>query len=287
MRRKLTILLLTLLVFIVSMSLIACKGDEELLATNGQVPVYQGMTISGNNTINNLSPRMAPDENASDVAKYIHGDHTGRDEDIDQETPFEEVPTIDQKTESTLSVVGSGAEIYYANKNQDIYITIKVLNPDSYEIVSFTLNGNKYTSYMFEEGSDLENLILKLNVGEAAGIVDYTIDAIKYIDGTDIKDVIIEGEKTIKAGISADDQTYVNVSNNVTTLNSISFNANLVDLYNLIEKSEGYAKAVLYDGVSIISTKELVAGENSITFDSLVPNKLYQYGIVVLYDNLS
>ena len=114
--------------------------------------------------------------------------------------PFEDdnLPTIEEKVESTLQVISSADKIYYADKNQDIYITIKLSNPDSYEIMSFTLNGNKYSSYMFEQGSDMENLILKHNVGNAAGIVDYTIDAIKYIDGTDIKDVIMDGDKTVK-----------------------------------------------------------------------------------------
>ena len=34
---------------------------------------------------------------------------------------------------------------------------------------------------MFEEGSDMETIVLKYNVGDTAGIVEYTIDAIKYI----------------------------------------------------------------------------------------------------------
>ena len=34
---------------------------------------------------------------------------------------------------------------------------------------------------MFEEGSDMESLILKYNVGSNSGIQEYTIDAIKYI----------------------------------------------------------------------------------------------------------
>ena len=49
---------------------------------------------------------------------------------------------------------------------------------------------------MFEAGSDLETLILKYNVGEKEGIRQYTIDAIKYVDGEYIKDVRMEGERT-------------------------------------------------------------------------------------------
>ncbi|MDD4157098.1 MAG: hypothetical protein PHY08_11045, partial [Candidatus Cloacimonetes bacterium] len=216
-----------------------------------------------------------------------NGDTTDREENIDQEIPYEDVPNIEEKVESSLSIIGSGVDIYYADKNQDIYITIKISNPDSYEILSFTLNDKKYTNYMFEAGSNMENLILKVNVGDVAGIIDYTIDAIKYIDGTEIKDVLIDGDKTVKAGVRADDQTYVNVSNHVATLESLSFDANLIDLYDLIEKSDGYAKAVLYDGVSLVDSIDLSVGENNIEFNDLTPNKLYQYAIVALYDDLS
>ena len=172
-------------------------------------------------------------------------------------------------------------------KNQDIFITIRLSNPDSYEILSFTLNGKKYSSYMFEDGSDMENLVLKVNVGNVGGIHDYTIDAIKYVDGTDIKDVRMDGNRTVKAGVRANDQTYVNVTNEQKTMTSISFDAQVVDSYSLIEKSGGYAKAVLYDGVNML-TKDVKVGENtSVVFDNLVPNTVYQYGVVALYDNLS
>lgn len=140
---------------------------------------------------------------------------------------------------------------------------------------------------MFENGSDMENLVLKVNVGDVGGIVEYTIDAIKYVDGTEIKDVRMDGNRTVKAGVRASDQTYVNVTNEQKTMTSISFDAQVVDLYSLIEKSGGYAKAVLYDGVNM-RTKDIKVGEKTnIVFDNLAPNTVYQYGVVALYDNLS
>jgi len=95
---------------------------------------------------------------------------------------------------------------YYALKNEDIYIHIHIDNPDGFEIVSFTLNGVKYSNYMFEPGSDLETLILKYNVGDVNGLQEYTIDAIKYIDGEDIKDVRMKGDKTVKVYVNDDKQ---------------------------------------------------------------------------------
>ena len=126
-----------------------------------------------------------------------------------------------------------------------------------------------------------------MNVGNVGGIHDYTIDAIKYVDGTDIKDVRMDGDRTVKAGVRASDQTYVNVTNEQKSMTSISFDAQVVDLYSLIEKSGGYAKAVLYDGVNML-TKDIKVGEKTnIVFDNLTPNTVYQYGVVALYDNLS
>ena len=255
-----------------------------------QVPVYKGMTISSN--FARTSATTASDADNSDLQGEqgrVEGDYDNRDDDFDQNKPFEDpnAPSIENKANSTLDVIGSAESIYYADKNQDIFITIRLSNPDSYEILSFTLNGKKYSNYMFENGSDMENLVLKVNVGDVGGIVEYTIDAIKYVDGTEIKDVRMDGNRTVKAGVRAGDQTYVNVTNEQKSMTSISFDAQVVDLYSLVEKSGGYAKVVLYDGVNML-TKDIKVGEKTnIVFDNLTPNTVYQYGVVALYDNLS
>lgn len=251
-----------------------------------QVPVYKGMTIS--RSFATSSAATAAEDNGNHYG-HFKGDHNNRNDEVDQNKPFEDpnAPSIENKANSTLDVVGSAESIYYADKNQNVFITIKLSNPDSYEILSFTLNGKKYSNYMFESGSDMENLVLKVNVGDVGGIVEYTIDAIKYVDGTEIKDVRMDGNRTVKAGVRASDQTYVNVTNEKKTMTSISFDAQVVDLYSLIEKSGGYAKAVLYDGVNML-TKDIKVGEKtSVVFDNLAPNTVYQYGVVALYDNLS
>lgn len=280
--------ILTLLIIILSTLLfVACDKDG---AKEKQVPVYKGMTISSN--FARASATTASDAENSDSQGEqgrVEGDYDNRDDDFDQNKPFEDpnAPSIENKANSTLDVVGAAESIYYADKNQDIFITIKLSNPDSYEILSFTLNGKKYSNYMFEDGSDMENLVLKVNVGDVGGIVDYTIDAIKYVDGTDIKDVRMDGDRTVKAGVRASDQTYVTVTNEQKSMTSISFDAQVVDLYSLIEKSGGYAKAVLYDGVNML-TKDIKVGEKtSVVFDNLTPNTVYQYGVVALYDDLS
>ncbi len=256
-----------------------------------QVPVYKGMTISRSFAKATATAALNDAYNTDSQGGQgrVEGDYDKRDDDFDPNKPFDDpgVPSIEDKAQSTLDVIGGAQNIYYADKNEDIYITVKLSNPDSYEILSFTLNGKKYSNYMFEDGSDMENLVLKVNAGNVGGIVEYTIDAIKYVDGTEIKDVRMDGDKTIKAGVRANDQTYVSVTNEQKTMTSISFDAQVVDLYSLIQKSEGYAKAVLYDGVNML-TKDINVGEKtSIVFDNLTPNTVYQYGVVALYDDLS
>ena len=276
--------ILTLLIIILSTLLfVACDKDG---AKGKQVPVYKGMTISSN--FASASATTASDDNGNHYG-HFKGDHNDRDDDVDQNKPFEDpnAPSIENKANSTLDVVGAAESIYYADKNQDIFITIRLSNPDSYEILSFTLNGKKYSNYMFEDGSDMENLVLKVNVGNVGGIHDYTIDAIKYVDGTDIKDVRMDGDKTVKAGVRASDQTYVTVTNEQKTMTSISFDAQVVDSYSLIEKSGGYAKVVLYDGETMIAKDVTVGEKASVVFDNLTPNTVYQYGVVALYDDLS
>ena len=283
-----------MIILALSLALVLLTGCSD--SKEKQVPIYTGMTISssadkaelyegsGGYSLLNLSQTVG--ENAK---KGPHGDIKGhKDHDkIDKDDPFgnpdkkleEEVKDIIDITESE--------EIFCAPTGGDVYIHIHIDNPDKFEIVSFTLNGEKYSDYMFEAGSDLETLILKYNVGDAHGVVEYTIDAIKYIDGTEIKDVKIEGDKTVKAGVKVEDQVTAEISELKTAIDKISFNVKVTDADGLIEFSKGALKAVLYDGDKIADTKDVTLGDNTVTFEGLSTNTLYQYAIVGYYDDFS
>lgn len=135
-----------------------------------QVPVYKGMTVN------------------TDSMEALSADHLV-------------VELFSYKPNDTKFSPVSSVSDYTAKLGENINIYIHIDNPDNFEIVSFTLNGNKYSNYMFENGSDMETLILKYNVGTQSGNFDYTIDAIKYIDGTEIKDVKIDGDRTITVSV--------------------------------------------------------------------------------------
>lgn len=98
--------------------------------------------------------------------------------------------------------VGTDQIDYYAEANSDFYLHIHIYNPEQFEILSFTLNDYKYQSYQFEEGSTGSLLILKLKTPSEAGYHEYFLSNIKYIDGTEIKDVdMSEANKSVKIGV--------------------------------------------------------------------------------------
>ena len=219
---------------------------------------------------------------------WYKGDSVDNQENVDQNEPFPDSnDKIEEEIKDSLEVIGSKGELFYATTGGDVYIHIYISNPDQFEILSFTLNGEKYSSYMFEPGSTQELLILKRNVGDVSGIVEYTIDQIKYVDGTEIKDVKIEGDKTVEAGIRTENQVTASIFGVQIGTNSISFSADLTDNDGLIAYSKGVAKAVLYDGDTLVAEKTLSVGANSVTFDGLTNGKVYQYAVVASYDNLT
>ena len=257
-----------------------------MLFVNKQVPVYTGMSVSSSVP----SVKSAENESVIDLINaggqpnggYGQGNGNGNEVSVSEIIKDEYLPN-----DSSLTVDGGAKEIYYAKQNEDIYITVHVSNPDAFEILSFTLNGQKYTSYMFEPGSDLENLILKVNVGNAEGIVEYTIDAIKYVDGTEIKDVKMEGDRTVKVGVYSENQPKAEIQNEKIGFHSVSFDVKVTDIVKLVEISGGSIEAVLCDETAVIDSMPVKIGETSkIEFNGLDLNTNYGYALVATYDRL-
>jgi len=242
------------------------------LAFTKQVPVYEGMTVSS--TAPDTSKPTAKGDTVYTLASAETSSARKKGEHRTEKELFD-----------SLKVEGAEEDLYYAKQGEDVYVTVHISNPDKFEILSFTLNGEKYSSYMFEDGSDLENLILKCNVGDAEGILEYTIDQIKYIDGTTVKDVRMEGDKTVRIGIYNENQPTAKITDSDEGYTTISFNALVNDPEGLIEKYGEGVWAVLYDGDEIVDKKQLSVGEeNAVSFEGLLPNKTYLYSIVAVYD---
>ncbi len=246
------------------------------LIPTGQIPVYQGMTVSNEApVINTESADARPFTNNKTIS--LLGKHNGKDDQKNRR------PVVDIIKDS-LTVDAESEYLYYSKPNEDIYITVHVNNPGEFEILSFTLNGVKYSSYMFEEGSDLENLVLKINVGDAEGVVEYTIDAIKYVEGTKIKDVLMEGDKTVSVAITPDapvaEVTDVNIG-----ISDISFSTSLNDENDLVNASGEDYFAVICNNDTIVD-KQIISSKDKtpISFTGLDPDTTYRYAIIGVYD---
>jgi hypothetical protein len=245
-----------------------------------QVPVYTGMTVSNQSPFEVAYAGDAQYEQLAATGTF-EGNHVGA-----EKKPTKK-PNLQKEVKDTLQVEGASQPLYYANPKEDVYITVHIENPDQYEILSFTLNGKKYSSYMLEEGSDMENLVLKVNVGDVEGIVEYTIDAIKYVDGTEIKDVKMEGDQTVKIGVKPKKGVSVKIEKETFDYDTISFTAMLSDSKKLIELFEGKVEAVLYTDGELVARKDLaVNGSTEVVFDDLHSGIEYQYAIVAHYDPL-
>ena len=234
-----------------------------------RAPVYQGMTIA--------NVEQAPEElfqgrqrtrtvrNAKD--NRDHDDHI--EEDIDDITGIE----IHESSETE----------YFVPPKDPFIVEVHLSNPHSFEIQSFTLNGEKYSNYMFEPGSTMELLRLKLIAPNEPGLKEYTIDAIKYIDGTEIKDVRMSGEKTIKAGFTYPDAPKAEVAASVTST-TMNFSIDIEDNWNRITGRTLHF--YLTDGRKIIADRQLEVGHTDLYLDSLRMSTAYQYGVIAAYDLL-
>ena len=245
-----------------------------------QIPVYEGMTIS------NTAPSASMEINLDRLPTLLsRSDPYGLP--MTQLLVKGHEKPADNRLDKAPEIVKENRSLYYAKKNEDIYVTVHINNPEDFEILSFTLNGFKYQSYMFEDGSDSENLILKINVGDTEGMVDYTIDAIKYVDGTQIKDVRMVGDRTVRVAVYPENQPTAEFTNRVISETEIRFDLLVNDEKSLIKESDGEVYVALYEGETAVSKQTAHVGEkHAIVFSDLTPGVAYRYEVVANYDSL-
>ncbi len=185
-----------------------------------------------------------------------------------------------------LDIITTEKVEYYAKKNELFDIVIHLYNPSSFEILSFTLNNQKYQAYQFKEGSTSTELIIEVEADSNPGIKEYTIDAIKYIDNTEIKDVKMEGSKTIKVGVKYDIVPTSTLISEQLTTSSYEQIVEIKDESKLIKNSQSLY-FFLYDGTSIVYEQLLNLGINNILYEDIKLGLTYEYMIVGIYDDFS
>ena len=116
-------------VAIIMLILAACGGktDDETGNKDKAVPVYQGMVVSKDLGTGRTGMSFSLMSATNDEK-----------EDIDQDDPYDNFDgtTIEDEIRSELDVITSDDVEYFVEKDTDFYITIKLSNPDNYEILS-------------------------------------------------------------------------------------------------------------------------------------------------------
>ena len=170
---------------------------------------------------------------------------------------------------------------YFVEAGEWFYLNIYLSNPDSYEIQSFTLNGKKYANYMFEEGSNLEKIVLHLQATQEPGYFTFHIQEMKYIDNHEIRDVVMNTNTTIYVGVPYEDQP--------TCLATTQIYSDGAKFSLQVEDPENLAKDYpilfyLSDGKDILKKQQLDLGENEVDVQNLNVQQTYQYGVITAFD---
>ena len=252
--------------------------------SNSTVPEYKGMTISQNSSRRVVNEKNVFKANSGTDNEVIDNEESGTSEVPEYDDHEEKEDSIEENIEDLVSIdVETDDEVkYYVQPKETFTVEIHLSNPNQYEIQSFTLNGKKYSNYMFKDGSTMELLLLETTAPSTPGYYEYTIDAIKYIDGTEIKDVKMSGDKTIKTGIEYSSAPTASISSLNISTTYVDMGIDIVDTYSLIGKNELFV--YLSDGENIIDKKSLKVGSNEITFENLEAHKLYEYGVIAAFD---
>ena len=307
-------LLIALLLSFASVLLTSCGREK-------QIPIYRGMSLrnsypsQSSGAINDfeseailLSDNAVSNDDDANLFGQYRGDYVDRDAAIDAENPFPD-SNASQKLEDALlnDFSSSPPGVYFppaSDDDESVFrvtdLAIHIENPDNFKIVSFIINDKQYTSDMFVEGSTGQIIyitppyeIFKLERWTIASFsTSLTISNIKFLDGEEIKDVIIGGDTTVERK-RANKPFTANVHDVNVGSNSLSFIADTDTSLQIKQDVNGVngtllqdrdLKAVLYDGERIVASQVLpFKGESTVRFDGLKANTLYQCLIVGYY----
>lgn len=258
--------------------------------------------ISSNNpsdqTENNKPNEETPSDDNSDETPDVEEpstDDTTDDKD-EVEEPGENNQYVPKYTGITVSnlnqrvkKVKNNLEIddssnnYFVTPDSEFYIVIHLDNPKQYEILSFTLNDYKYQAFQFEDGSDSNNLVLRMTSESNAGLYEYTVSNIKYVDGDRIKDVdMSSANRTVKVTVSYVDVPTVINEKYYLKYTSFTDTFTILDTYNL---GENFKYSVSGDN-DFYYVKDIDASTTSVTIDGLRMHGNYYVEITCDYDCL-
>lgn len=229
-------------------------------------PVYQGMTVEAYDDPNRLLSMRQP----------LH---------LQTPSTFQTTDAFDDVIEDTFEVITSPGISYYASPGETIMITVLLDNPNDYEILSFTLNGILYQSFEFLKGSNSNKLLILFDTTTQSGIQEVTIDAIKYVDGTIIRNARFAADKTIDIGITYTNLPEVTSLNETVSYTSFDLSIDILDTESLLDTTN-LPLLYIFDGEVITQTQTLNIGLNQITVSNLLMGNSYEYAVVAVYNPL-
>ena len=194
-----------------------------------------------------------------------------------------QAPTYKSATISNTSQSGTETLIY-AETYDSVYITINLDNPDDLVIASVTINGKTYEASTFESGSSRKQIVIRVNVYDETGIVPFTVESIQYIDGKVLKDITVTANNVVYVGVFVEGQVAAFVTRDVGFTN-VTLNVNVKDDNGLIAYSDGSVKIGLHQGDTLIESKTLTVGDNTVRFDGLEIGQWYWYDVLATYDD--
>ena len=297
MKRKISFLLLIALLLSATSLLLTSCGNKK-------VPVYRGISIS-DGSFTSFAGALQSDDGSSttfflcsnkeegEEKSYgqYEGDHVKRDEALDSEKLFSESNYQQNMNNAFGYFDPSSGGIHFAPEKpseltiEEIFVTVHLDNPDNFPIVSFLLNDNACSSDKYEQSSTMEEIVVKTTITHTATskICSITIGSIKYMDDDgEVKDVIMGGNDTEE--ITPNEPLRAAVTDISVGDRSVSFNVNLNE--SKITFIKGEMRAFIF-GKGIQSMQDIFLGDNSVTFNNLMENGLYQIIIAGYYDDLT
>ncbi|MDD3999951.1 MAG: hypothetical protein PHX62_03550, partial [Bacilli bacterium] len=246
--------------FLIIILLLFINGCEE---ENQIQPTFQGVIIS---------------RNADPIVPIAY--------EIDQEDPYHNFDNekIEDKIRKRIQLPITNTCDFYVDAEEELYLIIKVYNPEEYDILSCVINDVRYQSYQFTSKSNYQNIIIPFNSKKEAGKVVLKVNEIQYSDGNKLKEIIILENNSVSYGVNYQKSPSEKTDKMAVKATSVSFEFTVSDSEGLIERAGNILKVFLYDGKDIIYENDLLLGVNEIEFNNLKSNTLYQFAIITVYD---
>ena len=169
-------------------------------------------------------------------------------------------------------------------KGSVFYLVISISNPSEYEILSFTLNGVKYASYMFESGSTFEKLILAQKATSTPGIYNLTLDEMKYVDSRNkIRNISMSESTSITYCVKSNYEPVFSIKNEKIYASSYSFEIVIEDSDHILTD-----QTLIITFVSAVQELkkevQLTDIHGPITFENIYPGTDYVLEIYSQFD---